>query len=131
MDVLVAGTVLGVSLVILVGLISKSMTSQLRSERLATAAMLLDETLSQVLVEDPENFKKFQSLEGRCESPYEMFSYEVDLVTPAEGEPYHVTATILWPEGDQMRRVSAQTLIAPRLGDEQPVDRLLEFTVER
>jgi hypothetical protein len=131
MDVLVAGVVLGVSLALLIGLVGRSMTSQMRSERLATAAMLVDEILGLVLIEGPEDFRKFRPLEGQCEPPFEEYTYEITLSTPGAGSPYRVTASVYYPNRPSPGRVTVQTLIAPRLGDESPVDRMLDYPLER
>ncbi|HEB60222.1 MAG TPA: hypothetical protein ENJ06_00190 [Phycisphaeraceae bacterium] len=131
MDVLVAGVVLGVSLVALIGLVGRSLASQARSERLTTAAMLVDETLSTVLMEGVENYRRGHSLEGEFEPPFQGFSYALEISSPPAGEAYTVTATVSWEEGKREGSVIVQTLIAPRLGDESPVDRVPELPVQR
>jgi Tfp pilus assembly protein PilV len=131
MDVLVAGIVLGVSLVTLVGLVSRSLASQARSERLSTAAMLADETLGEILVEGVEEYQQHRSLESRFETPFDEFRYQIQIDAPAPGEAYGVTVTVQWEDGRRESSVVVETRIAPRLGDEDPIDRMLEFPVIR
>lgn len=131
MDVLVAGVVLGIALVTLVGLVGRSLSSQARSERLHTAAMLADATLNMILVEGVENYQRYRAPEASCEPPFEDFTYRVDFTTPAPGEAYGVIVTIAWKEGWRESSVIIETRIAPRLGNESPIDRMLEYPVIR
>ncbi len=131
MDVLVAGVVLGISLVVLVGLVGRSLASQARSERLSIAAMLADETLGTILVEGVENYRKYRPAESNFEPPFQAFKYSVEITTPPAGEAYNVLVKVLWENGPRQASVAIETRIAPRLGDEDPVDRLLEYPVIR
>ncbi len=131
MDVLVAGVVLGAALVTLVGLVSRSLASQARSERLSSAAMLADETLGTILVEGVESYRQYRPLQGAFEAPFQAFRYEIEFNTPAPGEAYGVSVSILWEDGSRDASVVVETRIAPRLGDESPIDRLLEYPVIR
>lgn len=130
-DVLVGAVLLGVSLTTLVGLSAASIGAQTRGERLATAAMLLDEQLATVLMRGPDDYERRYDTEGRIDPPFDEYSYAITISGGGAGEPYVVEAVVSWMSGGRVRSVSAQTLMAPRLGDDPDPERRPEEAINR
>ncbi len=130
-DVLVAAVLLGFSLVAVMGMISNALSSQRLGEQMEIAAMLLDEQLNMVVARGPDNYAQRFGLEGRCEQPFQDYSYELDFGGGAGGEAYTVTATVRWTDGGRQRVESVQTKVAPRIGDEPDPERKPQETVIR
>jgi hypothetical protein len=93
--------------------------------------MLLDEQLNLVMARGPDDYAGRFDAEGVCDEPFQAYRYRLELRGGGGGEPYTVTATISWQAGGRERSESAQTLIAPRLGEEPDPDRRPGQTVER
>jgi hypothetical protein len=129
-DALVAAVMLGASLAIIMGLVSRAAKARADGERLEIAAMLLDEQLQFVLARGPDNYAQRFGLEGNCEAPFADYRYALD-IGARSGEAYAVRATISWTQDGRTRSESIETRIAPRLGDEPDPERRPDETVVR
>ena len=130
-EALAASVVLGLGLVAVMGLTARAIAAQTRGERLAIAAMLADERLNLVLATGIEGYESSFALRGRCEEPFEDYSYEVVINEGSAGDPAFVIAEIYWKSGGRDQSISVETLIAPRLGDDPDPDRRPDETVDR
>lgn len=122
-DVLVGVVILGVALAVMSGLTANAVSAQRTGEQFQTAAMLLDEQLNLVVAHGADDYESAFSTEGSCDAPFQAYRYKVDISGGEGGSAYRVVATITWTDGPRDRTVSAETLIAPRLGDEPDPDR--------
>lgn len=122
-DIIVATILLGVSLTALISMTGRALSAQRSGEQIETAAMLLDEQLSLVLARGPDNYGSRFETEGVCEVPYEAFRFKLDFSGGEGGDAYRVLATVTWTDGGKPQSVSAETMIAPRLGDDPDPDR--------
>lgn len=122
-DIIVAVVLLGVSLTAMISMTGRALSAQRAGEQIQTAAMLLDEQLSLVLARGPDNYASRFETEGVCEDPYEGFRYKLDFSGGDGGDAYRVLATVTWNDGGKQQSVSAETMIAPRLGDDPDPDR--------
>jgi hypothetical protein len=122
-DMIVATILLGVSLTALISMTGRALSAQRSGEQIETAAMLLDEQLSLVLARGPDNYGSRFEIEGVCEVPYEAFRFKLDFSGGEGGDAYRVLATVTWADGGKPHSVSAETMIAPRLGDDPDPDR--------
>lgn len=123
-DAIVGAVILALSLVAVIGLTGSAISSQSRGEQLQTAADLVDERLNLVLALGAETYPGVFPLKGQCDEPFSKYSYEVALQQRGEGNPYLVTATVRWNAGGRPQELSAQTMVAPRVGDDpDPVRR--------
>lgn len=130
-DVLVATVLVAVALAVMVGLGASALSAQREGERLATAAMLLDEQLNLVLMRGADAYSTRFPMEGTFDAPFEKYRYRLEISGGDGGDAYVVVATVTWNDGGRQRQESIETRIAPRLGDEpDPVRRPAE-TVER
>ncbi len=129
-DGLVAAVLLGVSLAMMIGLVSRASRTQREGQRLEVVAMLLDEQLNLVLARGPDDYSSRFGLTGTCEAPFDDYRYEL-VITGQAGEAYLVRATILWNSGREERSESVETRIAPRLGDEPDPERRPSTAVVR
>lgn len=130
-DALVAAVLLGISLAAVVGMISNAMSAQRRGEQMEVAAMLLDEQLNLVVARGPDQYAQRFGLDGKCDAPFQDYSYELDFDSRSAGEAYTVTATVTWNDSGRRFSESVQTKIAPRLGDDTDPDRKPEENVIR
>ncbi|NOG55771.1 MAG: hypothetical protein HND57_15830 [Planctomycetes bacterium] len=130
LDVLVAGVLVAVALVAILGIASQSLRAQLRGEKLQQAAMLLDELLGEVLSVGVEEYENLFASEG-TRPGYEGFEYQVGFEEAGTGRAYRVTATVWWYEAGTRNEETVQTLIAPRLGEEEIGDREPEEPIDR
>ena len=130
-DVLVAAVLLGVSLTAIIGMISNALSAQRLGEKMEVAAMLLDEQLNLVVARGPDGYAQRFGLEGRCESPFQDYQFELDFDGGAGGEAYTVTATVRWVDSGRQRIESVQTKVAPRIGEEPDPDRKPDESVVR
>lgn len=131
LDALIGGVLLGLAMVVVIGLTGAAISSQARGERYETAAMLADERLNMVLAVGPESYPGVFKMKGPCDEPFEDYDYEVEISPRPEGDPYFVKATIAWRAATGTQRISVETLIAPRLGDEPDPDRRPQETMDR
>ena len=122
-DIIVAVVLLGVSLTAMVSMTGRALSSQRSGEQMQTAAMLLDEQLNLVLARGPDNYGSRFATEGVCEEPYEMYRFKLDFTGGEGGEAYRVTATVTWNDGGASHSATAETMIAPRLGDDPDPER--------
>jgi hypothetical protein len=95
-DVMVGAVILGAALTVIVGLAGQAVTAQVRGQDLTTAAMLADEQLNLVLARGPDDYEKRFGSDGRCDEPFEDFTYHVAIGGTGESAPYEVSATISW-----------------------------------
>lgn len=130
-EVIVGVVILGVALSVLIGVLSRSIAAQDDGERLATAAMLIDEQLNMVLARGPDEYTARYGAEGTCDAPFTAYRWKLDIQSQAAGLPYAVKATILWEAGGRERSASVSTLIAPRLGEDPDPVRQPDQVVER
>lgn len=131
-DILVAAVIMGVALAVLVGMAGRAMSSQLQGEKLEIAAMLADEQLNLVLMRGPDNYGSRFPLEGACDEPFKEFRYRLEFTGQAAGgDPYDVSATILWNESGREKSVVVDTSISPRIAAEPDPDRKPPQKVER
>lgn len=130
-DALVAAVLLGISLAAIVGMISSALSAQRRGEQMEVAAMLLDEQLNLVVARGPDQYAQRFGLEGRCEPPFQDYSYELEFESRSAGDAYTVTATIRWADSGRQFIESVQSKVAPRLGDDPDPDRKPEENVIR
>ncbi|MDX2146250.1 MAG: hypothetical protein SFZ23_01910 [Planctomycetota bacterium] len=151
-DVIVATILLGVALTTMLRLSGRAATDQARGERVQVAAMLADEQLNLVLMRGPDDYAARFPLEGVCEEPFQDFRFRLDFSgssstsSPASrsasggssgggglgGQPYVVSATILWNDfAGQERSISVETMIAPRLGEDTDPIRTPDAPAER
>ncbi len=136
-DVIVGAVILGASLAVVVGLAGQAVTAQTRGQDLSTASMLADEQLNLVLARGPDDYAKRFGSAGRCDEPFEDFSFSVNIAGTGQSAPYEVSATITWTRVWGTQSLTIRTLIASRIsGDEfepdpdrrpqSPVQRVLE-----
>jgi Tfp pilus assembly protein PilV len=132
-DVITAAILLGVALAVVIGLISRAISSQKLGEDLQVAAMLADEQLNLVLARGPDEYSKQFPTDGACDAPFERFSYALDINGGSDSSPYTVAVTIRWPGGPSRdgRSITIETLMASRLGDDPDPDRLPVEPIQR
>ena len=131
LDALVGGVLLGLAMVVVIGLTGAAISSQAKGERFEIAAQLADERLNMVLAVGPESYPGVFKMKGPCDEPFEEYEYDVEISPRPEGDPFFVKATIAWRGATGTQRISVETLIAPRLGDEPDPDRRPQETVDR
>jgi type II secretory pathway pseudopilin PulG len=136
-DVIVGAVILGTSLVVVVGLAGQAVTAQVRGQDLATAAGLADEQLQLVLAHGPDDYeRRFQS-QGRCDEPFDDYSFAVKVSGTGQTTPYEVSATISWTRAWGEQSLTIRTLVASRIVGEDfesdpdrrpetPIQRILE-----
>ncbi len=122
-DVIVATIILGSSVVAILGVVGRAISAQSSGEELRTAAMLLDEQLNTILMLGPDQEASRGTVEGRCEAPFQDYSYSIEFSGGIGGDPYLVRATVSWMSGGRLRSESIETFMAPRLGDDPDPDR--------
>jgi len=130
-DLVVAAVMLGVALSVMISLTGRALTAQRSGERLQVAAMLLDEQLGLVLGRGPDSYASRFDVEGPCEPPFDGYRYRLDITGGTGGEAYKVVATVAWVAGRGEESVSAETRVAPRLGEDPDPDRRPDVTVVR
>lgn len=122
-DAVVGAVLLGMALAVIVGLGGRALAAQRRGEELHIAAMLLDEQLNLVLMHGADDYAARFDTEGACDAPFDEYSYRLEISGGQSGDPYHVRATISWFSGDRPKSESAETYVAPRLGDDPDPER--------
>lgn len=130
-DALVATVLLGLSLAVVMSLVSRALTLQREGERLEVAAMLIDEQLNLVLARGAENYSSRFGLAGKCDAPYQDYSYAIVIEGSGGTDAFLVTAIVSWRDGGRERNESVQTRIAARRGDEADPERRPKEAVER
>ena len=128
LDVVIAGVILAIGLSTIFSITSKSLTLQRDGEVRVMAAGMLDNLLSEVLLEGPADYPNLHSSSGRGEFPYEEFEFRLQISDPGVGEPYRVLATVTHDTG---RSFDCETLIAGKLGEEPDPIRLPQEPIDR
>ncbi len=130
-DIVVGTVLLAITIAVLLGLLSRATANQTLGEQMQTAAMLIDEQLNLVLARGPDNYAARFPAEGVFEPPFDGFQYRLTFAGGSSGDPYRVTATVLWSAAGRPMSASVETLIAPRLGENTDPDRAPQQAVER
>ena len=127
-EVLVAGIVLAIGMTTLLSITSQALSTQRRGEQKIIAASLLDELLSSVLTEGPQDFIRLKSSSGPCDAPFDDWEYVVEIDNAVGSDPFKVLATVTSPSG---QAYECGTLIAPKLGEEPNPDRFPFEPIDR
>ena len=132
-DVIVGGVILGIGLAAVVSIAERSLAMQQRSERELVAAQLvagrlMDGLLGEVLAVGVVDWSLARPTAGNFESPYEEWTWELDIDKQGLGDPYRVVALARDRNGAEFR---VETLMAPRPeGFEEP-SRMPETPIDR
>ena len=97
-DVLIGGVMLGIGLITIISLTTRSLARQTEGEKRVVASWLADEILSMAVVEGPDRYRMLYDLDGHFAVPHDDFSYRIDIDTPPEGVPYRVGVEIRWSD---------------------------------
>ncbi|MCE9619396.1 MAG: hypothetical protein K8R92_05770 [Planctomycetes bacterium] len=131
LDAILGGVLLALGLAAVITLSQRSLVMLQRGEHEAQASALLDELLGQVLAEGPVQFARRRPIEGRCEAPWNEWSFSIDITSTGEGDAWDVMATVTDTHGVKHR---CATKVAPRdvqtpptRKPEQPIDRKERF----
>ena len=127
-EVIIAGVILALGAASLLSLTSRALQMQRRGEQKIIAASLLDELLSTVLVEGPQDFVQMNSMNGPCDFPFEEWQYKVEIDSAVGRDPFRIIATVYSPNGDAF---DCSTLIAARLGEEPNPERIPFEPIDR
>lgn len=127
-EVLVSGMILAVGMSALLTLASRALSLQARGEHKIIAAALLDEILSSVLTEGPQDFTQLHPTSGPFDPPFEAWEYSIDIDDAIGLSPFAVRATVLGPDGSTYH---CDTLVAPKLGEEPDPERLPFEPIDR
>lgn len=138
MDAIVAGILLAIGMIAVLGVSGHALTMQRRGEIDIRAAAALDELLSLVLTEGPVDFEDLHPTRGKFDagSPYEDFEYEIDIAPGGAGVPAHIVVSLVHDSG---RAYSIETRIAEKRGEEpdpvrepyEPLDRAARWEERR
>lgn len=132
-DAIIGGVILAVGLAALLSLSARALSMQQQGEVEVVGAHLVDELLSTVLTEGPQDFRELYDTFGRFDEPYGDYDFEVVLEDRGVGMPWRVVATVRHaPTGAAF---SAETMIADRGGTEpnparaptEPIDRQARY----
>lgn len=127
-DVIVGGVILGIGLAAVVSIAERSLAMQQRSEREMVAAQLMDGLLGEVLAVGVVDWSLARPSAGNFDSPYEEWTWELDIDKQGLGDPYRVVALARDRNGAEFR---VETLMAPRPeGFEEP-SRIPEAPIDR
>ena len=127
-EVIIAGVILALGAASLLSLTSRALQMQRRGEQKIVAASLLDELLSTVLMEGPQDFVQMNSMNGSCDSPFEEWEYKLEIDSAVGTDPFQVMAIVYAPNGDAFE---CSTMIAPRLGEEPNPERIPFEPIDR
>ena len=127
-EVIIAGVILALGAASLLSLTSRALQMQRRGEQKIIAASLLDELLSTVLVEGPQDFLRMNSMRGPCDAPFSKWEYKLEIDSAVGTDPFKVMAIVYSPSGDAFE---CSTLIAPRLGEEPNPERIPFEPIDR
>lgn len=130
MDAVIAGVLLSIGMITVLSVGGQAMTMQRRGEIDVRAASALDDLLSGVLTEGPEDYEQLYPLSGAFEfgSPYPDFQYMIEIERGGPGVPARVLATVIHEGG---REYSIETSIAERRGEEPNPNRVPEEPIDR
>jgi hypothetical protein len=130
MDAIIAGILLAIGMIAVLGVSGHALTMQRRGEIDIRAAAALDELMSLVLTEGPVDFEDLHPSSGRfdADSPYADFEYEISIAQGGSGVPAHVSVSLVHDSG---RTYALETRIAEKRGEEpdpvrepyEPLDR--------
>lgn len=127
-EVIIAGVILAVGAGSLLSLTSRALQMQRRGEQKIVAASLLDEILSTVLAEGPQDYLRMNSMSGSCDAPFEKWEYKLEIDDAVGTDPFRVMAVVYSPNGNAF---DCSTLIAARLGEEPNPDRIPFEPIDR
>ncbi len=126
-DAILGGLLLAFGLAAVVTLSQRSLAMLQRGEREAQASALLDELLGQVITEGPVEFARRRPVAGKCDEPWNDWTFTIDISSNGEGDAWDVLARVQDINGVEHR---CATKVAPReVNDvperkpEQPIDR--------
>lgn len=129
-EAILGGVLLGIGMAVIMSLASRSMRVQVQGESRMTAGWLADDLLNMVVAHGPDEYRREFELEGEFDGPYEGFNYEVSLDDVGRGAPWRVSALVWWGSRPN-ERVLIETLVAPRLNEEEDPVREPEEEVDR
>lgn len=127
-EVVIAGVILAIGVTTLLTLTSRSLSMQRRGEEKIVAATILDELLSAVLTEGPQDYVRLHSTTGPCEPPFTDWEYRIEIEDAVGSDPFQVLAQIVSPNGGVYE---CATLIAPKLGETPDPDRFPPEPIDR
>ena len=117
-DAIVGSVLLAIALSVVLGLAARALRSQAQGDRLTEVAMMIDEQVKIIMKRGVENYSRRSDARVTCDEPFEAYRFELEFSGGTGGDPYEVTATVLWDTPAGERSASIQTSMAPRLGDE-------------
>lgn len=128
-EVLIAGIMVAIGLTAIITVGTRALALQQRGEREVVAASLLDEVLSRVLADGPDDFVRLQPGTGVFDRPFDDYEFEVVIADGGLGIPARVLARVFHPSTGGVWE--CETLIAIRTGDDphpvrvpfEPIDR--------
>jgi hypothetical protein len=130
MDAVIAGVLLAIGMIAVLSVGGQAMTMQMRGEIDVRASAALDNLLSGVLTEGPEDYEQLYPLSGRFEdgSGFEDFEFVLAIERGGPGVPARVTARVRHEEG---REYEIETSIAELRGEEPHPERLPPEPIDR
>jgi len=118
-EALLGGVLLAAGMMVVMSLSVRAMRAQVAGEKRMVAAWLADDLLNMVLAEGPSIYERTFDNAGTFEPPFEEYRFELIMEDLGRGVPWRVTAVVSW--GDRPEEsIVVETLIAVRLGDEEP-----------
>lgn len=127
-DVIVGGVILAIGLAAVLSIAQRSLAMQQRAEREIVAAQLLDGLLNEVLATGPVDWLDTRATDGRCDAPFDSWSWELDIRKQDVGEPYRVRAFVRDEHGTEFH---VETLMAPRLTEDAEPERAPTTPIDR
>ena len=132
-DAIIGGVILAIGLAALLSLSARALSMQQQGEVEIVGAHLVDEILSTVLTEGPQDFRDLYDTFGRFDEPFGNYEYEVSLDDRGIGMPWRVVATVRHVQTGAT--FSAESMIADRGGTEpnparaptEPIDRQARY----
>lgn len=128
LDVIIGSIILAVGLAAIISLAGRSLAMQQRAEQEIVAAHLLDGILNEVLAMGPVDWASTQPPSGHCQEPFEDWRWEVEVTKQGLGDAYRVMAIVFDAQG---REFAVDTLMAPRLTDDEEPDRAPRVPIDR
>lgn len=113
-EVVLAAVLLGIGLTVALSTAATALSHQTLGEHNMVAAWLADEQMNLVVMEGPQQYLRAHPTSGFMDSPFDAYSFDVEVQHVGDWEPYEVTVLISWDEGD--RTFQLQSLVAPRQG---------------
>jgi hypothetical protein len=130
-DAILGGLLLAFGLAAVVTLSQRSLVMLQRGEREAQASALLDELLGQVVAEGPVDFSRRRPVVGKCDAPWDEWSFAIDLSSNGEGDAWDVVARVQDINGVEHRcatKVAARNANdMPERKPQEPIDRKDRF----